>query len=285
MIPRAAFRIGLIPLLACFAATVAAESPSRNAVREAMAAAGKVQAQAEALARLAWPDTGDHDSQVAALARKQLVGFGDRGLDAMRASLRRAPARYSADIVSAILETRLVVTFNLPTVYLAAVEDALWFGTADAKRIAIPELAVHGYTPALLATIDTAYEHPTLVHVVIGALPRFRSDRARFFLGEQLDRGSDDVRRAAARSLAEIGGRCIEVLRDATLDPRELVRHASIDALIPRSSVEDLTILYEYIAQYPRDDPERIESVIQRAIVLESALESYQAQESASGGD
>jgi hypothetical protein len=250
-------------------------------VREAVAKAKSIPAQAEALALLAWPDDAVADSQVSALARQQLVGFGDRGLQALQERLVAADIRFTADITSAIVETRLVVTAGLPPQYIPSLYDAVWFGSLDAKRLAMLELAEYRFPPAMLAFVDAAYEHPELTEIVIRSLKRLGDDRSRHYLGQLLLSGDPDYLDLAAEALAAIGGRGIEILRDATASPRPEIRGAVIDALVPVSGVDDLTILYEYVAQFPDDDSQRIDLVLQRAAQLESMLEARQELDAA----
>lgn len=250
-------------------------------VREAVAKAKSIPAQAEALARLAWPDDGVADPQVSALARQQLVGFGDRGLQALQERLVTADNRFGADITSAVIETRLVVTAGLPPQYIPALYDAVWFGSQDAKRLGMVELAEYRFLPAMLVFIDAAYEYPEITETVIRSLKRLGDDRARHYLGQLLLSGDPDHLQLAADALAAIGGRAIETLRDATASTRAEIRGAAIDVLVPVSGVDDLTILYEYVAQFPDDDPQRIDLVLQRAAQLESMLEARQELDAA----
>jgi hypothetical protein len=104
----------------------------------AKAEAGAIPEQARALALLAWPDEPQGDPRLRALARRQIVGFADRGLDALAERMRTAPPRYAADITSAIMETRLVAGTGLAPRYLPALYDAIWFGPPEAKRLAKP---------------------------------------------------------------------------------------------------------------------------------------------------
>ncbi|HXV77909.1 MAG TPA: hypothetical protein VD788_16480 [Candidatus Polarisedimenticolaceae bacterium] len=253
-------------------------------INDAKAKAVTIPKQAEALAALAWP-AGEVDPAVSSLAREQLVGYGDRGLDAMIGRFRVAPARFAADITSAFLETRLVVRSNQPPSFIPSLVEILWFGPPEAKRLALPELAARRFGPAMLSFIDAAYEHPELTGPVISALGRLRDDRARHYLGEILLRADSTYTRPAAEALARIGGRAIDVLREASASPDELVRGSAIDALVPLSGVTDLTILYEYVAQFPDDDPRRIELVIQRATQLETLLEARQDVDAGSATD
>lgn len=247
----------------------------------AKAEAGAIPEQARALALLAWPDEPQGDPRLRALARRQIVGFADRGLDALAERMRTAPPRYAADITSAIMETRLVAGTGLAPRYLPALYDAIWFGPPEAKRLAMPELARYRFPPSMLTIIDAADESPRLAGVVIESLGLLGDDRARHYLGGVLMSGDPAHLEAAAAALAKIGGRSIETLRDATLAPRAEIRAASIDALIPVSRVEDLTILYEYLQQFSeQDDARRIELVTQRARQLESLLESREYQDS-----
>ena len=94
-----------------------------------------------------------------------------------------------------------------------------------------------------------------------------------------------DHSRQAAEALALIGGRAIDTLRDATISPDPELRAAAIDALVPVSGVDDLTILYEYVALYPEDPPERIDLVLRRAAQLEAMLEARQDVDAASQYD
>lgn len=242
-------------------------------VQEAKARAVGIPEQAEALARLAWPDGGVSHPQASALARRQIVGFGDRGLEALRARFLQAPQRFQADIASAVMETRLTVSAGLPPLYVPALYDFVWFGSPEAKRLAMDELVRFRYPLATLAMMDAAHEFPSLTSDVVSCLGRQGDDRARFYLGGLLMGGAPEHRTAAAAALAAIGGRSIETLRDATLAPDDQIRGAAVDALIPVSSVDDLTILYEYVAQSPDDDPRRLDLVLQRAAQLEALLE------------
>ena len=249
-------------------------------VDAAKARGGAIPEQAKALVDLAWPDNPQGDPRVRALARREIVGFGDHGLAALQARLVAAPPRYAADITSAIMETRLVVSAGLPPQYLPSLYDAVWFGPPEAKRLAMAELARYHYLPALLPIIDAAHEYPRLTSSVIESLGQLGDERARYYLGEIVMSARPPHHVAAAQALARIGGRAIETLRDATASPRAEIRGAAIDALIPVSRVEDLTILYEYVAQFPDDDARRVELVIQRARQLESLVEGRQYEES-----
>ncbi len=254
-------------------------------VREAKARAVTIPEQARALAALAWPAGGVTDPEVSALARDQLIGFGDRGLEALHERLLAADPRFSADITAAIIRTRLMVSAGLPPQYIPAVYDAVWYGSIDAKRLAMDELGRRRYAPGLLPIIDAVYEYPQLTLPAIRSLVRMGNDRARHYLGLVLMQADPRYLQPAADALATIGGRAMETLREGTASTDERIRGASIDALLPLSGVDDLTILYEYIAQFGDDDPQRMERVLQRATQLESMLEALHADEAASGSD
>jgi hypothetical protein len=262
-----------------------ADGRASQVVNRAKAAAKDIPGQAEALALLAWPDATPVDPEVASLARREIVGFGDWGLDALHRRLLEAPPRFGADITSAIIETRLHVTANLPAQYIPSLYDAVWYGSVEAKRLAMAELAGQRFPPAMLPIIDAVYEYPALTEVAVETLQRLGDDRARFFLGELLLEGDPAYRQMAAVALATIGGRCIDTLRDATVSERAQIRGAAIDALLPVSSVNDLTILYEYIAQFPEDDADRVDRVLQRATQLEAILEARQDVDAATLDD
>lgn len=249
---------------------------AQRIVNAAKAEAGEIPDQARALTRLAWPDGPVTQRMVSYLAREEIVGFGDHGLEALRERLTSADRIYQADIASAIIETRLVVSAGLPALYLPSVYDSLWFGSIDAKRLGMYELARYRFPLATLPMIDAAYEYPRMRQSVIRALQQQGDDRARHFLGGLLQEGDPRYLHQAAEALAVIGGRCIDTLREATISPDSTLRGAAIDALLPVSGIDDLTILYEYVSLYPEDPPERMDLVLQRAVQLEAMMEARQ---------
>jgi HEAT repeat protein len=258
---------------------------ARRIVEAAKAKAVSIPEQARALTRLAWPDGPITQHAVSNQARDQIVGFGDHGLEALRERFKAVDGVFQADIASAIIETRLIVTSGLPAQYLPAIYDSIWFGSMDAKRLGMFEFARYRFPMATLPIIDSAYEYPRLRHSAIRALELQGDDRARHFLGEILMEGDPEYLHEAAQALAVIGGRSIDTLRDATLSPDPTLRGAAIDALVPVSGVDDLTILYEYVALYPEDPPARMDLVLQRAAQLEAMLEARQDIDAASQYD
>jgi hypothetical protein len=276
--------LGFAGMLAGFVCAGEREDAHRI-VNAAKAKAHEIPAQAIALTMLAWPDGPITQPAVSNLARDEIVGFGDHGLEALRKRLVAAPGRYQADITSALIETRLLVTAGLPADYLPGLYDGVWFGSMDAKRLAMAELARYSFPLATLAVIDATYDHPRLLPFAIRTLARQGDDRARHFLGGILMEANPDYLHLAAEALAVIGGRAIDTLRDATVSPNAELRGAAIDALIPLSGVDDLTILYEYVALFPEDPPERMDLVLQRAAQLEAMLEARQDVDAASQYD
>ncbi len=272
-------------LLASLAAVpvAAGEADPAAVVRDAMARAVAIPAQAEALAKLAWPDsTAGVDPAVSAEARKVLVDFGGLGLAAIRESIRRAEPRYCADVVRAFLEARDRVESGIPQETIPALDDALWFGTPDAQRIAMRELARLGYGPALLPTIDAAIASPDLALDAIRSLGALGDDRARFWLESILQGDDDALRVEAAAALARIRGRALIPLKNAMRGDRKELRELAASALVPVAGAEDLTALYEYVADHADDDPAVVAAVRNRAAKIEEMLDAFAAAQSAS---
>lgn len=257
------------------------EDDPKTIVNRAKLEAGSIEGQAEALARLAWP-AGPYDPEVAALAREELVQFGEHGLAALRAAAERVDPLYSADVTAALIDARRQVRSGLPPDYLPALEEVVWSGSPDARRLAIPELAKIQYTLATLACIDTAIDYPTLRALVVRSLARFKDEGARFYLEQILLDGPDELREPAARSLAQIGGEAKKPLHLAVLSPDPVVRLPAIRGMIPFLQLDDLNVLYEYVAQFPDDDEEILSEVRAKAQVLEQIFEQELDQESAS---
>ena len=253
----------------------------RKTVFEAMAKAPTIPEQATTLALLAWTDPGI-DPAVAAEARRVLVGFGDKGMAAIRAALHRVEPEQQADVVRALLEARDIVTAGLPAPLLPTLEEAVWFGSGEARAIAIAELGRYRQPAAVLTIIDAGYEDPGLVPVAIDALGAIGDDRARFFLEAQLFEGGPGIPEKASVALARIGGRAIDALKKAMRsDDREL-RELCVRALLPVATVDDLSALYEYTYSNPEDDPELVAAVRQSTVVLERLLAAQQSEDSAS---
>jgi HEAT repeat protein len=267
---------GLILLIA-IAATVAPASDverlrALEVVNRVKDEARNIPKQAEALVRLAWLDDRV-DAHVRALAREQLVEFGKHSTEALHSVLPTVDPVWSADITLTLIESRRRLEGSGPHDFIAALEQAIWFGSVDARRLAIREIERFSYKPAMLPIVDAAIEHPELAAVAIRCLGKLGDDRARHYLGEQLSASDPALRILAAEALAATGGRAVETLREATLSNDAVVRHAAMLALLPRTSLNDLTILHEYVYLHPEDDPEILQKVRDRAILLESLME------------
>jgi len=281
LVPRVALLLAWALLGDGAAATVREAAEAR--VRDEVARHPEIADQATALARLAWPDEGVTDPLVSSLAREKLVLYADHALPMLRERIRNAPARFRADIVSALTETRLVVLAGRPSDYLPALDDALWYGPAESARAAMYSLLPYRfYRPALLPMIDRALEYPELLPVTIRSLAAFGDHRARFFLDDQMRHGPPDVRDDAASALATIGGLALEPLREAALADSAELRARAVDALLPVTTASELATLFEYLGRYPSDDPARTARVEQRALHLDALLQAQQAHEAAS---
>ena len=259
-----------------------AQEPPGNSEEEifwildrAKSQAGTTNERALVLARLAWPD-GERNPRLAAAARQDLVNFGAKAVPALRVSIRRVKPIYQSDLTAALLEARRMSPAGTPLDFVPALEEIVWFGTSDARRLAIPELTKTGYARPLLAIIDVAYENPELTEMVVTAIGFFHNDRARHFLSEVLERGSHHERERAGRSLARIGNRALGTLRDAVLSDQRPTREAAMGALVEVATSNDLSILQEYVELFPEDDPILASRVRERIDKLLASLESRQ---------
>lgn len=248
---------------------------------QAKRAADSIDGQARVLAGYAWPEE-ERDPGLSFAAREQLVAFGSNGVSAMRHALRKNPQKYNADIVAALIEARMPVFGSYSDQYLPALEDAIWYGTADARRLAIIEVTHYKFPPALTSMIDAAYEDPELIDLVVESVSAYRDERGRHFLGDIMENGTPEQRRAAAKALARIGGRAIRQVRDAALVDDPYTRQAAINALIPIASFDDLTLLHEYYVRYGEKDAELGQRARRRAVLLEDLREFDQALQAAS---
>jgi len=279
----------LIPILALAldaAPNAARETEDVDAVAlldKAKVEAREIPLQALALVRHAWPEEPLHPA-ISALAREQLIDFGLDGFAALRWAVVNVPARFQADAVAAMFESRDKLPHEIPPEYLPALEETVWFSSVEAKRLALPELTNHRYQPALMSMVDAAYMHPEIRLDVIQALGKYKSDRVRHFLLKMLREGTPVESHAAAVSLARIGERALGTLREATRDDVAQARAAAVRALLPISNVEDLTLLHEWVALHAGDDGTLAGAVTQRTTLLELVLDRKIAAEAASTG-
>lgn len=270
-------------LLALVCGAVLAQDAEEAAARlsEAKAKAASIPEQASNLAELAWPATPD-DPLLSSMARAELVGFGAHGFSALHQAMSKVDRLYTGDVAAALIESRRQNLANIPSSFFPALVDAVWYGSTDARRLAIPELALYQYRPALLACIDAGLEDPGLLELVIRSTARMGDDRARFFLEGIMLGKKPGLSALAAESLATIGGRALAPLRDAALSDNPALRQSAVPALLPVSSIDDLAVLYEYLGKFPGDDEAVIERVRVRAELLEKVLEERVDDESAS---
>jgi len=262
----------------------AAREEPLQVIEQALAEAVAVPRQAQALVRLAWPSDGPGDPLVAALAREMLVDFGSYGIKALHEALFSVGPEHHADITATLIDGRRSERSGSPQGYLPALEDILWYGSIEARRLAMGEISLFVFPPAVLSTIDAIHDNPELTLHGIRALGRMRNERGRFFLGRTLDHSAPRYKRAAASSLVMLGDKGFQVLRNAARSQTQEVRQAATRALLPHTAVNDLTALYDYIDLHgATDDGELLDSIRERAAELEILLEEQQFSESASG--
>lgn len=279
-----AFRLALLLLLLRSPFGPATAADPESVVRDAMAAAGDIPAQAAALARLAWSDAPG-DPAVAAFARAKLVGFGAFALPILRASLHTVPPAAQLDVVHALIEATATLQGKMPPDYLPALEEAAWFGSEDVRRVAIPQLARYRYVIALLTIVDSAYEMPSLAPLCIESLGQLGDDRARFFLEKQMHEGKGEIPGLAATALARIGARALLPLKGGLRSDRRIVREAAARAFVPVAGPEDASALYEYAADHRSDDAGTVRAAQEAAIMLQKIQEAKEAAEASSSSE
>jgi hypothetical protein len=253
-------------------------------LEQAKQQAGKIPLQALALAKLAWPGaSAAADPLVQAAARAELVGFGHQGLAALRKSLRLVEPRYQADVVAALIEARYMAPAGMPADYLPALEEAVWYGSAEARRVALLELGRFDFPMAITTTIDAAHEDPEVARAALRALGRMGDTRARLFLTEVLTEGRDYYKPEAAAAIATLGGPALNILREAVRADDAATRTAAMRALLPHATFDDLSTLHEFPVLHPSDDPSLLQSIRERATSLELGLAVERDAEAASG--
>jgi len=263
-----------------FLAAASAPAPSasegasdpQTVVLDAMAKAYEIPRQAQALVDLAWP-AKDGDPAVAAEARRRIIGFGEKAMDALWEAACRVRPDQQADLVDAAIDARKNINSGVPLVFLAALTDTLWCGTREAKRLAIPVLGYQHYRPALLPIIDSVVDDRELLGVGIQALGVMGSDQSRFFLERVLNEEKSAARESAAVALARIGGRATASLKTALRSQDRAVRLAAVRALLPVAGTDDISSLYEFYERHSDDDPATAQSVHEAAAHLEKILE------------
>jgi len=286
---RRMFVLWALPLLLVWIADLTATraeatDSAEQTIRRTKALAGEIPEQAVALTQLIWGDAYERP-EVAALARETLIEYSRYAYPALHEATMWVDKVHSADIAATLIETRRRYPAIPSLRYLPALDQLLWFGSVDARRLVIPELAINRYRLAILPTIDAAYENPELRELILRELPRFQQDETRHYLGRVLNEGNETERELAAEALAMIGGQCMTTLREAVLTDRAEVRIVALMRFLPATAPSDLAVLYEYLASFPDDDEQTLTNVRRRASLLESLLESKQERESASPTD
>ncbi len=269
--------------LATMPALAAGTSDPQEVINQALTRAVAIPAQAESLCELAWPSDGPGDPLVAAMARQFLVGFGTYGLNALREAMFRVRPEHQADVTATLIDARRSESAGTTPDYLPALEEAIWYGSIEARRLAMAEISKFVFPVAILSTIDAIHENPELMLDGIRTLGQMRNERGRFFLGRTLNHAAPRYKEAAAAALVLLGDSGFQILRNALLSPTGEVREAALVALLPYAATNDLTSLYVYLeAHATTDDVELIERVRERTAELETVLEERQLAEAAS---
>lgn len=275
--------VGLLLAVSVVSVSAEGDAPRRpeDEVHAATYGLRTVEERTEALARLAWT-SGAAEPDTAAVARLWLVDHGHKAIPTLRKALHWVKPEQQADVVKAVLAIFRRQTTGIPAGYLGALEEAIWFGTREARLLAIPEVAGFRYTPAMMTIIDAAVEDPELLPAAVPALGRLGDDRARFFLEKVMTSSDAEARRLAADALSRIGGRATLPLKAAMRSEDRDLRTAALRALLPRATVDDLSALHEYVYAHPDDDPDLVAAAREAALEMERVLAAQQAADSAS---
>ncbi len=257
-----------------------AEDPL-EVVRRVSAEAVTIPGQAEALVGLAWPGEGRSRPDVAAAARDRLTRFGHHALPALRSALTRVERRFTADVTATFIAARWSNPSGEPPDYMPGLVDALWYGSSEARRVAMLEVSRFAFAPAVSPIIDAVHADPALTRVAIVALGRMGDPRARGFLNSLLLKGDETLRAPAAAALAQLGRPGLDALREAL---RSDVHRVVIEVLLPVMEPTDVTLLYEYVERHPDADPDLVQRLRDRAAEMEQALEQ-EAELAGPGGD
>jgi len=276
--------VGLAVALCVKAPAAQAAADPEQIVADAMAKDPAIPAQARALIELAWPKQGGGDPAVRALARQRIVEFSAFAINPLRAEFRKIPAADQEDAARALVEAFRSIPGGPNSDYPLAVEEAIWYGSEGAKRVAIPEAGRLKNRLSVLTILDAAQEFPALTSTAMKALGDIGDDRARFFLERQLQEGKGEIPGEAARALAQIGQRAVLPLKSALRSDRRSVREAAARAFIPVATLDDLSALHEYATEHPKDDPGTVRAVREVAATLEKIREAREAA-TAAGSD
>ena len=269
-----------VALLLALAPATAARDAIDEEIRLAVGSQS-IQGRARTLARLAWGEENENH-ELAARAREQLTLYGNHGMQSIARSFQWADPALSADIMLASIEAEKQMTSGVSSYTTVAVDHAIWFGSPEAKRLAMAYMSMRPVPILLLPVMDAAYEYPQLTLVVIETLQVIRDDRARFFLAEQMEQGDAETRKRVAEAMATIGGQCLDYLRAWALADQPELREVALRALLPTTTIGDLTTLYEYVEMFPDDDPNLLTALRARAEILEALFEAQQEIDSAS---
>jgi hypothetical protein len=260
----------------------AAERPDpREVLKQAKREALAIPAQARALVGLAWPAPGPADPLVQALARQELVHFGSHALPVLREAVKQVDPLYRADVTATLIEARRSERFSNSPDFLPGLEEAIWFGSVEARRLAMIELSRYPFPPAVLTIIDAIHQEPELMVNGLRALSRMRNERTRFFLKRVLHHGAPRYQRLAAEGLGRLAESGIPLLREATAAQDRGVRETALAAWIPYAAPEDVTLLHEYVTAHGDDDPDLLRAARDKALELEAALEREHLAEAA----
>lgn len=272
-IRRILFSLLIVGIGVCGAAQALTPDEIQQVLRDAKAKAVTVPGQVGALIALAWPNEEDPDPQIQAEARRSLVLYGQHVLPVLRRTIPQLDPLQQADAVAAFVEARYREPAGMPPDFLPGLEESIWYGSAEAQRIALNEIQRYTYPPAVLSSIDAVYDNPILTRYVVASLGRMNDPRAQMFLTDLLFEGSDFYKGPAALALAQFGDRTSESFRSGVASDDSATRQTALQIFLPLAETSDLELLKAYLAQRTEDDPELVEAVRKRVNVLQRRLD------------
>jgi HEAT repeat protein len=101
--------------------------------------------------------------------------------------------------------------------------------------------------------------------------------RARFFLEQHLNESEAAIAQQAAVALAQIGEQALLPLKAALRSDRRESREAAAQGLLAVATPDDVSILFEYLTDHPKDDPATLRAVREVASTLERLRQAREA--------
>ncbi len=246
----------------CSSSTIS-ENDALQQVKDAIAKSNENEDQVKTLIKLAWFDTAQ-PKEVSQAAKKILKEYGRWSKFVLSRAVLDAPTPVQKEMIPFILWAYDDTGTRYDLDYIGTFTTLIRMAERDVKIMAMDALAKYAVRTGSNAVIDAAYEDPSLELHAIRSLGFIADPKAAGYLMEKMASPQKEIADAAEKAFASIASEATLILKRGLLDDRKEIRERSLRTVLPYTTIDDISLLYQVQLKSGQFDPSLLEALQKR---------------------